>query len=48
MKCFFNNIKEFNVTFDKLKGIIQPKLKILESFTHPQVDPNRYEFHKRT
>ncbi len=27
-----------------LKGIVHPKLKILSSFTHPQVVPNLYEF----
>ncbi len=27
-----------------LKGIIHPKMKILSSFTHPQVVPNLYEF----
>ncbi len=26
-----------------LKGIVHPKMKILSSFTHPQVDPNLYE-----
>ncbi len=26
-----------------LKGIVHPKIKILSSFTHPQVDPNLYE-----
>jgi len=24
----------------KLKGIVQPKMKILSAFTHPQVVPN--------
>ncbi len=28
----------------KLKGIVNPKLKILSSFNHPQVVPNLYEF----
>ncbi len=27
-----------------LKGIVHPKMKILSSFTHPQVVPNLYEF----
>ncbi len=27
-----------------LKGIVHPKMKILSSFTHPQVVPNFYEF----
>ncbi len=27
----------------KLKGIVHPKMKILSSFTHPQVVPNLYE-----
>ncbi len=36
----------------KLKWIVHPKMKILSSFTHPQVVPNLYEFlcsakHKR-
>ncbi len=26
-----------------LKGIVHPKMKILLSFTHPQVDPNFYD-----
>ncbi len=26
-----------------LKGIVHPKMKLLSSFTHPQVDPNLYE-----
>ncbi len=29
-----------NITF---KGIVHPKMKILSSFTHPQVVPNLYE-----
>jgi len=27
-----------------IKGIIHPKIKILSSFTHPEVVPNLYEF----
>ncbi len=27
----------------ELKGIVHPKMKILSSFTHPQVVPNLYE-----
>jgi len=27
-----------------LKGIVHPKMKILSSFTHPQVVPNLYVF----
>ncbi len=27
-----------------LKGIVHPKIKIMSSFTHPQVVPNLYEF----
>ncbi len=26
-----------------IKGTVHPKMKILSSFTHPQVDPNLYE-----
>ncbi len=26
-----------------VKGTVHPKMKILSSFTHPQVDPNLYE-----
>ncbi len=26
-----------------VKGTVHPKIKILSSFTHPQVDPNLYE-----
>ncbi len=29
--------------FFALKGIVHPKMKILSSFTHPQVVPNLYE-----
>ncbi len=29
--------------FHELKGIVHPKMKILSSFTHPQVVPNLYE-----
>ncbi len=29
--------------FLRLKGIVHPKMKILSSFTHPQVVPNLYE-----
>ncbi len=28
---------------EQLKGIVHPKMKILSSFTHPQVVPNLYE-----
>ncbi len=36
----------------EVKGIVQPKMKIVSSFTHPHVVPNLYEFlfyveHKR-
>ncbi len=31
-------------TNQNLKGILHPKMKILSSFTHPQVIPNLYEF----
>ncbi len=27
-----------------IKGTVHPKMKILSSFTHPQVVPNLYEF----
>jgi len=27
-----------------IKGIVKPKIKILSSFTHPQVVPNPYVF----
>jgi len=30
-----------------VKGIVHPKIKILSSFTHPQVIPNLYEFHQK-
>ncbi len=30
---------------NELKGIVHPKMKILSSFTHPQVFPNLYECH---
>ncbi len=32
------------VTGESLKGIVHPKMKILSSFTHPQVVPNLFEF----
>ncbi len=38
--------KKKYVTLDhktSLKGIVHPKMKILSSFTHPQVVPNLYE-----
>jgi len=36
----------------RIKGIVHPKMKILSSFTHPQVVPNLHDFlssaeHKR-
>jgi len=31
-------------TFNCLKGIVHPKMKILSSFSHPQVVPNLYVF----
>jgi len=34
----FNNVTVI------IKGIVHPKMKILSSFTHPQVVPNLYEF----
>ncbi len=33
----------FIFIFFALKGIVHPKMKILSSFTHPQVVPNLYE-----
>ncbi len=30
--------------YSVLKGIVHPKMKILSSFTHPQVVPNLFEF----
>ncbi len=40
-KYFFNinNLFKFYV-----KGIVHPKMKIVSSFTHPQVVPNLYEW----
>ncbi len=32
-----------NTLFTLVKGIVHPKMKILSSFTHPQVVPNLYE-----
>ncbi len=32
-----------HVRLNALKGIVHPKMKIVSSFTHPQVDPNLYE-----
>ncbi len=35
---------QYKDLLSKLKGIAHPKIKILSSFTHPQVVPNLYEF----
>jgi len=32
------------LTATTLEGIVHPKMKILSSFTHPQVVPNLYVF----
>ncbi len=32
-----------NKDHNSLKGIVHPKMKIVSSFTHPQVGPNLYE-----
>jgi len=32
------------MTSGAFKGIVHPKMKILSSFTHPQVVPNLYVF----
>ncbi len=39
-------VKEFGYSchIPLVKGIVHPKMKILSSFTHPQVVPNLYEF----
>ncbi len=39
--------KKLIILFNKdwIKGIVHPKIKILSSFTHPDVVPNLYEFH---
>ncbi len=34
----------FDTLISNFKGIVYPKMKILSSFTHPQVVPNLYEF----
>ncbi len=36
------NVFIYNINY--IKGIVHPKMKILSSFTHPQVVPNLYEF----
>ncbi len=36
--------KLLNKSIFFLKGIVQTKMEILSSFTHPQVVPNLYEF----
>ncbi len=47
--CFlWNNDYIYKVHFtdrlrELIKGIVHPKMKILSSFTHPQVVPNLYE-----
>ncbi len=38
LMCF-----EGNVLLSIVKGIVHPKMKIVSSFTHPQVVPNLYE-----
>ncbi len=38
------SVKQHALIFvSKLKGIVHPKMKMLSSFTHPQVVPNLYE-----
>ncbi len=37
------NLMKKCVFIRDLKGIVHPKMKILSSFTHPQVVPNLYE-----
>ncbi len=39
--CLMSLTKIMN--YPRLKGIVHPKMKILSSFTHPQVVPNLYE-----
>ncbi len=43
MKCY--NFTTFFLCPDReeRKETVHPKMKILSSFTHPQVDPNLYE-----
>ncbi len=46
--CRFQNLDNETiqgcVSQKHLKGTVHPKMKILSSFTHPQVVPNLYEF----
>ncbi len=46
--CFFslywNHYIMLKTEIECFKGIVHPKMKILSSFTHPQVVPNLYEF----
>ncbi len=41
VKTFALNITVPTITF--VKGTVHPKMKILSSFTHPQVGPHLYE-----
>jgi len=49
---FTGEMKIYSIKKTIFKGIVHPKMKILSSFTHPQVVQNLYEFlysaeHKR-
>ncbi len=41
--CQMYSNTNLKLDFLSLKGTVHPKMKILSSFTHPQVDPNLYE-----
>ncbi len=41
--CITYYESEHFIPVEELKGIVHPKMKILSSFTHPQVVPNLYE-----
>ncbi len=40
---FIANFRKKNTVALRIKGIVHPKIKILSSFTQPQVVPNLYE-----
>jgi len=40
----FRHLLVWSVKSIQLKGIVHPKLKILSSFTHPEVVPNLFVF----
>ncbi len=42
-RMWISEIRHRLLIVTDLKGIVHPQMKMLSSFTHPQVDPNLYE-----